>query len=439
MTEWTEKYRPESLSDVRGNNKSVEELEEWAEGWSEHREPALVYGAPGVGKTSAVHALAADRDWRVVEQNASDSRTADAVEKVAGEAARSQGLGGGRTLVVLDEADNLHGNADRGGSSTVTEIAKEAEQPMVLIANEEREMSGAVKRACQKIEFADVTKRSIVPVLRDLLQEEGVEYESEALDEIAEANSGDLRGAVNDLQAVAEGRSKLTVEDVEVTGGRDREEEIWGFLDTLFKGDDMEKALREVMDVDESPDDLVHWIDEGMPKVYSGAELVDGYHWLSRADVYLGRTIATQNYSLWRYANSCMVGGVHSARQESKGGWTRYGFPTTWRKLGQTKKSRGLRDSAARKVGESSLMSMAAARDLAFPYIELLMEDETQARRIADGLDLTAEEVAELTGMDEDEASELVEEDVQEVDEDEWEGFVDDRDEDDQSTLGSFD
>ncbi|MFW5929596.1 MAG: AAA family ATPase [Halobacteriota archaeon] len=242
MQEWTEKYRPRSLSDVRGNDKSVGELREWAETWEEHREAALVVGEPGVGKTSAVHALASDMGWSVVEQNASDSRTKDAIMEVAGEAARSQSLGGRRTLVVLDEADNLHGNADRGGSKALSEVLREAVQPVVLIGNEEREISGSLKRQTRKIEFGNVGKRSIVPVLRDVLESEGVSYDTGALDVIAEENSGDLRGALNDLQASAEGRSHLGVDDVDATGSRDRSEEIWGFLDVVFKNDDVGRA-----------------------------------------------------------------------------------------------------------------------------------------------------------------------------------------------------
>ncbi len=68
-------------------------------------------------------------------------------------------------------------------------------------------MSRGLRNACQEIEFRDVSARSIVPVLRDICRKEGVEFESDALPELAEQNSGGLRGAVKDLQAIAERRS----------------------------------------------------------------------------------------------------------------------------------------------------------------------------------------------------------------------------------------
>jgi len=432
MPDWTEKYRPRSLADVRGNNKSVKQLREWAEDWMDgDREPALVHGAPGVGKTSAVHALANDMGWTVVEMNASDARTADAVEEVAGEATRSAGLGDGRTLVVMDEADNLHGNADRGGSRAVTEMVRSANQPVVLIANDPYEMSRSLRNACREVEFGNVSARSIVPVLRDICAEEGVEYEKEALKSVADANSGDLRGAVHDLQAVAEGRDSLTVEDVEATGARDTTEDVFSFLDTALKGDGLAAALREARDVDETPDDLIHWVDENAPKVYAGDELADAYARLSRADVFLGRTRATQNYSLWRYANDNIV-GVQTARQGSKGGWTRYSPPSTFRRLGRTRGERDTRDSAARKVGEASGASMASARDDIFPYVRVLFEDDDLAASAAASLGLEPDELAYLTEMSESRAEEVVgDAEPEEVDN------GDDGD-DSQSTLSSF-
>ena len=94
MTDWTEKYRPSTLSAVRGNDKARDALAEWAKTWDDHCEAVVVYGSPGVGKTSAAHALAADMGWETVELNASDQRTADVIERFAGRAAQNATLVG---------------------------------------------------------------------------------------------------------------------------------------------------------------------------------------------------------------------------------------------------------------------------------------------------------------------------------------------------------
>ena len=404
--DWTEKYRPSSLSEIRGNDTARDALREWAETWTDHREAVVVHGSPGIGKTSAAHALAADMGWNVIELNASDQRTASVIERVAGEAARSgtlAGGGGGRKLVILDEADNLHGNVDRGGAAAITRLVKDAEQPVVLVANDYYEMSKGLRNACREIEFRDVSKRSIVPVLRDVCRREGIEYEDEALDALAETNAGDLRSAINDLQALAEADRTLRAEDV-VTGERDRTTGVFDFLDTVIKEADAEGALKASYDVDETPDDLINWIEDNVPKDYDGAELAGAYRFLANADRWLGRVRATQNYGYWRYAADNMTAGVAAARREPKGGWTRYGPPSYWSKLGRSRATRDRRDDIARRIAERAGTSMGTARREVLPHLAA-MTHHCRNRELTVAMaavyDLDAEEVSFVTGSGE--------------------------------------
>ncbi|WP_136688254.1 replication factor C large subunit [Halorhabdus amylolytica] len=407
MADWTEKHRPSTLTEVRGNDKARDAFQEWAESWPDHREAVILHGSPGVGKTSAAHALAADLEWPTIELNASDTRTKDVIERVAGEAAKSGTLtegGAGRRLVILDEADNLHGNVDRGGTRAITALVKEADQPMVLIANEFYEMSRGLRNACRDIEFRDISTRSIVPVLRDICRQEGIDFEDNALTEIAEMNGGDLRGAIKDLQAIAEGEETLTSEDV-VTGQRDRTTGIFDYLDSVLKEADAQEALEESYDVDETPDDLISWIEDNMPKDYEGTELANAYRSLSTADRWLGRVRATQNYSFWRYAADNMTAGVAAARDGEKGGWTRYGPPSYWSKLGRTKGARSTRDDVARAIARTNGVSMSTARREVVPYLETMThhcKNRELTVAMAARYDLEPEHVAFVTGSGED-------------------------------------
>jgi len=425
MADWTEKYRPDSLEELRGNDKARDAFREWAETWDDHREAVVLHGSPGVGKTSAAHALANDLGWAVVELNASDQRTADEIERFAGRAAANATLSGsaggggsdggaggndggagpaGRQLIVLDEADNMHGSADRGGAAAVTTLVEEANQPVVLVANDYYEMSNGLRNNTRDIEFRDVSSRSIVPVLRDICRREGVDYEDEALEAIAERTSGDLRSAINDLQALAEDDRELTAEDV-VTGDRDRTKGIFDYLDELIKEADAEGALKGSYDVDETPDDLIAWIDENVPKDYEGAELADAYGYIAAADRWLGRVRATQEYSYWRYATDNMTAGVAAARREPKGGWTRYGPPSYWSKLGRSRKTRNVRDHVAEGIAEEHGVSVATARREILPYLAA-MTHHCKPRELtvemAAAYEMDAEHVAFVTGSGED-------------------------------------
>ncbi|SDJ58009.1 replication factor C large subunit [Halovenus aranensis] len=407
MTDWTETYRPSSLSEIRGNDSARDDLREWADTWDDHREAVVIYGPPGVGKTSAAHALASDKGWPTIELNASDTRTKDVIERVAGEAAKSGTLGqggGGRRLVIMDEADNIHGNADRGGSRAVTSLVKEASQPMILIANDYYEMSNGLRNACEDIEFRSVSKRSIRPVLRDICRKEGIEFESDALEAIAEMNSGDLRGAINDLQALAEGRDRIVADDV-VTGERDTTTGVFDYLDTVIKEAGPQDALEASYDVDETPDDLINWIEDNVPKDYHGEELASAYDFLANADRWLGRVRATQNYSFWRYAGDNMTAGVAAARREQKGGWTRYSPPTYWSKLGRSRGTRDKRDYIARKIAAANGTSMSTARREIMPHLAV-MTHHCKNRELTVAMtaryELETEHVSFITGSGED-------------------------------------
>jgi replication factor C large subunit len=405
--DWTEKYRPSTLSEVRGNDKARDALKEWAETWDTHREAVIIYGSPGVGKTSAAHALANDMDWPTIEFNASDTRTKDVIEQVAGEAAKSGTLaagGSGRRVVIMDEADNIHGNADRGGSRAVTSLVKEAGQPMILIANEFYDMSNGLRNACQEIEFRDVSKRSILPVLRDVCRKEGIEFEDDALESIAQMNSGDLRGAIKDLQAQADGKDRLTAEDV-VSGERDTTEGVFDYLDTVIKTAGPQEALEASYDVDETPDDLINWIEDNMPKDYEGRELARAYGYLANADRWLGRVRATQNYSFWRYAGDNMTAGVAAAREGKKSGWTRYGPPSYWSKLGRTRGTRDKRDYIAQQIAEANGVSMSTARREIMPHLSVMThhcKNRELTVAMAARYELDAEHVSFVTGSGKD-------------------------------------
>jgi len=410
MADWTERYRPSTLSEVRGNDKARDAFAEWARTWDDHREAAILHGSPGVGKTSSAHALAADMEWETVELNASDQRTADVIERFAGRAARNTTLAGSaggagadgtdadaRQLVIVDEADNIHGTHDRGGASAITRLVKSAGQPIVLIANEFYEMSRGLRNACREIEFRDVSARSIVPVLRDICRKEAIEFESDALQHIAEQNRGDLRGAVNDLQAACEGRSSVAVEDV-VTADRDKSMGIFPFLDAALKESSAEETLRSAYAVDETPDDLTKWIEDNLLDVYDPAEATRAYDFLANADGWLGRVRATQNYSYWRYATDNAAAGVAAARDGQKGGWTRYGRPQFWPSSDATA------DAVVEQIAETSGCDTATARREVLPFLQAVThhcKPRELTVSMAAAYDLDAAGVAFVTGSGE--------------------------------------
>jgi replication factor C large subunit len=127
MEDWTEKYRPKTLRDIIGNDRSISILRAWAERWNQGKIPekraAILSGKPGIGKTSSALALASDLGWTVLELNASDARNETSIRQVATAGAINETFDdaggftpsrkGGRKLIILDEADNLYEKLDK--------------------------------------------------------------------------------------------------------------------------------------------------------------------------------------------------------------------------------------------------------------------------------------------------------------------------------------
>jgi len=402
--DWAEKYRPSTLGEVAGNDSAVKKLVEWARTWEEHRRPALLVGPPGVGKTSAAHALANDMDWEVMEMNASDQRTASMIQEVAGEAALTGTFSGttGRRVIILDEADNLHGNKDRGGARAISDLAGRARQPIILIVNDLYGLSRGLRDRCENIHFRALREASVLKVLKRICWEEGLNCEPESLSVIASVNR-ELRGAINDLQAAAAGRNVLKKEDV-APSFRDTKENIFEVMKLIFQGKNPKDALQATYDLDESPEDIVQWVDENLPRARGGEALARSYYYLSRADIFLGRTRNRQSYRLWRYASFLMTSGVNVAGDNQSSGYLRYQVPQHWMLLGRTRGQRSIRDNVARRASTRYHCSPRKFLSDILPYFRMFLADEQLAVATCARLELDQDEVAFLLGVKKDSA-----------------------------------
>ena len=402
--EWAEKYRPQTLKEIVGNKKAVQDLRTWAEKWLSgipEKRAVILLGPAGVGKTSTAHALARDMGWEVIELNASDQRTAGVIEKVAGSAASMNTLFGGKRLIILDEADNLHGTADRGGMRAIAGIIKNTLQPIVLIVNDVYGLTPTIRNLCQEIKFGSVQSRSMIPALKKICESEKILCSPDAIQQIAENAGGDLRSAINDLQAAASGREVLEVEDIS-TSSRDVKENIFKVMQRIFKSTDCKKALEATYGLDESPEDLIHWIDENLPAQYASkdgdlGDIRTGFGYLSRADLYLGRvkTPELRHVEICKHAD-----GLRSCNLKDKPypGFIKYQSPSLWRKMGQIRSRRDLRDNIASKIGEHSFESMRYSRDNLLELYSRMLKEEESAVEITAALGLELEELIYLSG-----------------------------------------
>ena len=119
---WIIKYRPKKIAEVVDQDNAKRQFIPWIKAWIEGKKPekkaALLYGPAGCGKTSLVEATAKELGLELIEMNASDFRTREAIERIAKVAATKYSLFGFRgKIILLDEIDGISAIADRGAVS----------------------------------------------------------------------------------------------------------------------------------------------------------------------------------------------------------------------------------------------------------------------------------------------------------------------------------
>ena len=402
---WTVKHKPKSLTGVIGNKETIQKFADWIKSWDKgtpKKRVAFLYGPPGIGKTVTVEALAYDFQMELVEKNASDYRTEEAIKRFAGLASQYGSLFGGKRIVLLDELDGLTGTADKGGVKAITEVAKTAQCPIVLIANNAYDPRFSNLRSyCLLVEFKKPPAGEVMKHLKRICMLEGIQADENALKFIAQRSGGDVRSAVNDLQALAQDKKKLTYEDVSWLGYRDRQETIFNVLRMIIYGRTCLSAKQAVDMADMDIDMLFEWIYENVPEHLTDPhDLARAMDALSMADVYRGRIRTSQDWSFTRYIIDYMTAGVTMARQNTKThGWIPFKFPTRIQMLSRSKAERAMQLSVGHKIKRRCHISANRASKEILPFLRIIFKNNADmAAGLAKWLDLDAQMVEYLAG-----------------------------------------
>lgn len=304
-----EKYFPKNFSEIKGQQALVKDILAWINTWGSEKKALLIYGPPGSGKTTMVKVLAKELGYDLIELNASDKRDQTALNRIVGNAASSKTLFGYKKIILLDEADNIHGKEDFGGAKALLEIIKNTQNPIILTANSYWEVSQAIRENCKLVQFKRLQSRTVFARLKEIAVAEGINADEKVLLKIAEQSGGDMRAAINDLDSLGK---NIAMGDEKLVGSRDTEASIFEALSKLYTSNTID-VRKEFFNIDKKPDELLLWIDENTPKAYKGKDLLNSMNLISKSDIYLKRALNTRNYSMWKYASDLMTGGVSVA------------------------------------------------------------------------------------------------------------------------------
>ncbi|MEM2192369.1 MAG: replication factor C large subunit [Candidatus Hadarchaeales archaeon] len=395
---WVDKYSPKKLSEVIGQPTAIREMKSWADSWKRgkpSKKAILLYGPPGTGKSVSCAALAREMGWELVEMNASDERTLSEVERVAGGAAVSgtltDGLSG-RKLIVLDEADRIHGTADRGGLKALKELVEKTRNPIVLIANDLYAIPWDIRASCLAVNFRRISSDAIAKRLGEIARKEKVSAEDEALKAIGDVSNGDLRSAILDFQTIAAGRKSVKKADVLIYY-REREKNVFDLIRGLLSARGAKQAREILLSVDISPDDALAWITENVPPMISDPQaLAKVYDKISAASFFLVQASLKQIYWLWGYASDLMSAGVALHKGENLK-WRKFQPPTYIKKYAQARVAQAIMNSIAKKFAAHCHTSTKVVKRDMLPYFSLLKKDKELLESLSAKLELTEQEM----------------------------------------------
>lgn len=213
---------------IREHNKTVIEKEqkEYIQSVTE-KAAILLEGPPGIGKTSIVFALANDLNMEVVETNASDTRTRATLEKRLKETSKSRGIMDFITeskekLILIDEIDGIYGVQDRGAVPTVIELVQNTQFPIIMCSNEYKSNLQPLYNKIRRFEVQPLPKKEILKIAKIILKKENItQLKDEDLELIIDRNNGDLRGVINDIQGISQGKVEGNIKELILSLRRD--------------------------------------------------------------------------------------------------------------------------------------------------------------------------------------------------------------------------
>ncbi|MCL4453296.1 replication factor C small subunit [Ferroplasma sp.] len=223
---WTEKYRPTKLSDVIGEKENINRLNAYVK---DKNIPHLIFaGSQGTGKTSTAIALAISLfgdSWKenFMELNASNDRGIDIIrENIKNFAKIRPSNDLGFKIIFLDEADHLTGDAQAALRRTMEMFYNTTR--FIFSCNYSSKIIPPIQSRCVVLRFKPIDRESMKGRLKDIASKEGFEIDDDSLDAIYEISDGDMRKAINILQAVKLSGKVSATGIYEISGEVNRDE-----------------------------------------------------------------------------------------------------------------------------------------------------------------------------------------------------------------------
>ena len=299
---WSEKYRPQNISDMLGNEESRSSIIEWFTKWKKGTKPLLLVGPPGIGKTTIAFLTAKQFGYDMIGLNASDVRSKSRLNEIL-----SPVLGNvsilGIPMIFIDEVDGIHGRGDYGGAEALIEILKEPTVPIILAANSDiSDKMKSIKKVVKTISFKPIPPRLLKIYLENILKKENVKLSPGSMIKVIDRSHGDIRSMINLTQSLVTGfnpQTEMSFENINVEDG----------VNAFFKANSLDEARSVLYSMQIDPKLKIDaFYSSIITSNLDNNTLAKLLEIISEADMLYGKIMKTQNWRLLRYLNEILIG-----------------------------------------------------------------------------------------------------------------------------------
>ena len=355
---WSEKYRPQDLMDMVGNEDVRATFVEWFGKWKKGTKPLLLVGPPGIGKTTLANLAAKQFGYDMIGLNASDIRNKQRIHEILNPVLGNVSILG-LPMIFVDEVDGIHGRGDYGGVEELIKILKEPTVPIILAANSDISTKmKSIKKVVKVIHLKPLPPRLLQMYLENILKKENAKLSPGSMIKIVIDSRGDIRSILNSAQALVTGFEPATDKSFESL-------DIETGINAFFKANSFDEARVVLYSLRIDPREKINAFYSSI--ITSKIPVNDMSRMLkiiSDADILYGRIMRTQQWRLLRYLDEILL---KIYQKDTAIRYTQYNLP--WPLLNRLRWDGKKIKSIASILAKKMHVSQSSFATFYFPYI----------------------------------------------------------------------